>query len=171
MEIITIIAIFLGPIIAVQLTQYIDRKRQSRIAKETLFKTLMRTRATLLSPSHIEALNMIDVEFYGNKKNNKNVVSAWKLYLDNLGDQRTPEDILLSKRNDLFVDLLYTMSIALNYDFDKEHIKNTCYIPQAHVDVESEQHLIRKGVLRVLNGDLVIPMHVTNLASPPETNV
>ena len=161
-EIITVAAVLLGPIIAVQLSQLLDRVRLKRGGKEWIFKTLMRTRASTLSPAHVEALNMIDVEFYGSKKKNKRVVAAWKLYLDNLGDMNTPEDIRYSKRGDLFLELLYTMAASLGYDFDKEHIKNTSYIPQAFVDVESEQHMIRKGVLNVLRGDTTIPMRVTN---------
>lgn len=163
LDVITIGAVLLGPIIAVQLSQFLDRLRQKRAGKEWVFKTLMRTRAATLSPSHVEALNMIDLEFYGNSKKDKKVVAAWKLYLDNLGDVSTPEDIKHAKRNDLFLDLLYTMAASLGYEFDKEHIKNTSYIPQRHVDIESEQHLIRKGVLGVLNGEMVVPMHITNL--------
>ncbi|PJE77557.1 hypothetical protein CI610_03516 [invertebrate metagenome] len=166
LEILTLFAVFLGPIIAVQVSQFLDRKRQKKAGKEWIFKTLMRTRAAALNPSHIEALNMIDVEFFGKSKHDKAVVAAWKLYLDNLADTTTPEDIRNSKRNDLFVDLLYSMSSALGYDFDKEHIKNNCYIPQGYVDVENEQHLIRKGVLGVLKGEMVIPMHVTNIPAP-----
>lgn len=163
MEVVTLIAVFFGPIIAVQLSQYLERNRQKKAGKEWVFKTLMRTRATVVNPNHVEALNMIDVEFYGNNKKNKNVVAAWKLYLDNLGDQNTQKEIKYAKRSDLFLDLLYTMAIALGYDFDKEHIKNTSYIPQGFIDIENEQHIIRKGILRVLNGDLPVPITVTNM--------
>ncbi|WBA81953.1 DUF6680 family protein [Endozoicomonas sp. GU-1] len=170
LEVITLFAVFFGPIVAVQVSQFLDRKRQKRAGKEWIFKTLMRTRAAALTPSHVEALNMIDVEFFGTKKSDKAVVAAWKLYLDNLADTTTPEDIRNSKRNDLFIELLYKMSSSLGYDFDKEHIKNTCYFPQGYVDVENEQHLIRKGVLGILKGDLVVPMHVTNIPAPKPSN-
>ena len=162
MEILTLIAIFLGPIVAVQVSQYLERRRQKYGGKEWVFKTLMRTRATVLNPAHIEALNMIDVEFHSKNKKDRAVVAAWKLYLDNLGDYRTPDDVKYAKRNDLFLDLLYSMAQALSYDFDKEHIKNTSYIPQGYVDVENDQHLIRKGMLGILKGDMVVPIYVTN---------
>lgn len=166
METLTLIAIFLGQIIAVQLSQFLDRRHQKTAGKEWVFKTLMRTRATTLNPSHVEALNMIDVEFHGKKRKDRAVVSAWKLYLDNLGDYHTPNDIRHTKRNDLFLDLLYCMARALNYDFDKDHIKNTSYTPQGYVDVENEQHLIRKGILGILNGDLDVPIYVSNTPTP-----
>lgn len=165
MEYVTLIAVFVGPIAAVMVSQLIEKKKQLYNGKVWVFKTLMRTRATTLSPSHVEALNMIDVEFYGTAKKDKDVVSAWKLYLDNLGDKTTSEEIRNSKRSDLFLELLHKMAIALNYDFDKQHIKNTSYLPQGYVDAETEQHHIRKGVLSALRGDTSIPMHVTNLNS------
>ncbi len=136
MEVLTLIAIFFAPIVAVQVSQFLDRKRQKKSGKEWVFKTLMRTRATTLNPTHIEALNMIDVEFYGNNKNDKAVVAAWKPYLDNLGDITTQKDVRYAKRKDLFLDLLYSMAKTLSYDFDKEHIKNASYIPQGHMSIE-----------------------------------
>ena len=163
MEVVTLIAVFFGPIIAVQLSQYLERKRQKKTGKEWVFKTLMRTRASVVHPSHVEALNMIDVEFYGTNKKDRKVVGAWKLYLDNLSDQNTQQDIKYAKRKDLFLELLYTMAIALGYDFDKEHIKNTSYIPQSFVDIENEQHILRKGILSVLNGDSSVPITVKNM--------
>ena len=160
MEILTLIAILIGPFFAVMASQYLDRRRRKNEGKQWIFKTLMRTRATVLNPSHIEALNMIDVEFYGKKKKDKDVVAAWKLYLDNLNDVSTQEDIKLSKRKDLLLDLLYCMAKALSYDLDKEHIKNTSYIPQLHVDIENEQMLLRKGLIAVLDGKISVPIQV-----------
>jgi len=168
MEIITLLAILVGPVAAIFVSKYIDHKKQKRNGKEWIFKTLMRTRATSLSPSHVEALNMIDVEFYGDSKMDKEVVAAWKLYLDNLGDTRTSEEIKYSKREDLFLDLLYKMANSLNYDFDKQHIKNTSYIPQGYINVEREQTLVHQGVLGILNGDLKLPVYITNVPQQQE---
>jgi hypothetical protein len=70
------------------------------------------------------------------------------------------------KRNDLYLDLLCKMGCSLGYRMDKAHIGNTCYLPQAHADIEGEQHLIRSGILGVLRGELAIPIQLqsnTNL--------
>lgn len=47
----------------------------------------MATRGAKVSPDHVEALNMIDIEFYGRRSGRrsraeKSVVDAWKIYLD-----------------------------------------------------------------------------------------
>ena len=70
-NIIMVVAIVSGPVVAVQLQKLIERLRQRRQAKEVIFKTLMSTRGTPISLPHVQALNMIDLEFYGKKKGQK----------------------------------------------------------------------------------------------------
>jgi hypothetical protein len=54
------------------------------------------------------------------------------------------------------------MAIVLNYDFDKTHIKNSSYSPVAYGNIEDEQVAIRKGLVEILYGTRVIPIHITN---------
>jgi uncharacterized protein DUF6680 len=46
----------------------------------------MATRAARLTPDHVQALNLIDVEFYSKRKKYKRVLDAWKAYHDHLGE-------------------------------------------------------------------------------------
>lgn len=159
LEVLTLIAIILGPVMAVQVSQFLERKRQRRASREQVFKTLMRTRASRLSPSRVEALNMIDVEFHGKGKQDRAVIEAWKLYMDSLQECGTGEDPGNS-RNELYLNLLCKMGCSLGYQLDKEHIGSTCYLPQGHADIEGEQHRIRSGVLAVLCGELALPVQL-----------
>ncbi|MDE2314976.1 MAG: hypothetical protein KGK06_01085, partial [Xanthomonadaceae bacterium] len=59
----TIAAVLLSPLIAVQVTRYLDNKKEVRERQLWIFKTLMATRASSMSPHHVEALNRIDLEF------------------------------------------------------------------------------------------------------------
>ena len=59
----TIVAIILGPIVALWLQRISERRRDQRNRKLVIFKELMATRATRLSPRHVDALNAIEVEF------------------------------------------------------------------------------------------------------------
>tara|TARA_R110002111_G_scaffold84660_1_gene132872 strand:+ start:30 stop:569 length:540 start_codon:yes stop_codon:yes gene_type:complete len=156
-----IIAVLLAPVIAVQVTQRLEYARAKREEKLRVFKTLMATRATNLAAAHVEALNMIDVSFYESNRKNEKVISAWKVYLDHLNDMGYPKEGWESKRKELFVDLLHTMAVALGYDFDKSHIKNTSYYPSGHGDIEEDQYLLRKGLVGLLDGKLSLPMHLT----------
>ena len=86
MPILTLFAIFFGPIFAVQVQIYLDKKRASERKKVELFKTLMATRGNRTSQDHVLALNQIDLEFYGVK----NVIDKWKTYLQCLN--QAPEE-------------------------------------------------------------------------------
>ena len=65
-----IIAVLLAPLIAVQVQKWLEHHRENRERKLRVFKTLMATRAATVSPDHVQALNMIDLEFSGKRKYN-----------------------------------------------------------------------------------------------------
>lgn len=52
------------------------------------------------------------------------------------------------------------MGSSLGYEFDEVHIKKGIYSPVAHGQVENEQQLIRRGLLRLLYGDAALKMDV-----------
>ena len=162
-----ILAVLVGPIVAVQLTRYLDNNKEVRERKLQVFKTLMATRAYTISWDHVVALNRIDLEFDKNNKKEKAVIEAWKEYLDLLGNKEMSPEQWGVKRLDLLVELLHTMAQVLDYDFDKTHIKNSSYSPVAHGTIEEEQRAIRKGLIEILDGKRVVPMFVTNIPQAP----
>lgn len=164
MEIITIIAIIIGPIAAVQVDRYLYKIRSNRNNRVSIFKTLMATRGNVLSYRHVEALNRIDLEFSGKKKYDE-VISAWKLYFNNLvKDVSEYKDEELKRWNDenhdLLVDLLLEMGKSLGYKFDKALIKRNIYSPRGHWEIEQEQKLIRMSLIELLRGNSSLPMKI-----------
>lgn len=157
---IMVFAVLLGPIIAVQLTRYLDKKNEERQRKLDLFRTLMATRAYSISWEHVNALNRIDVEFDRNITKEKAVLDAWKSYLDLLNDKTLTTEQWNVRRVDLFVDLLHCVAKVLNYEFDKTHIKNSAYSPVAHGNTESENNEIRAGIIKILKGEATFPIEV-----------
>ena len=163
-EIITLSAIFLGPIIAVQVEKFLERRRDTRHRRVDIFKTLMATRGAILSWSHVEALNRIDLEFSNDKKYKK-VIDAWKEYFDNLGQAAETNEKLTVwavKNEELLANLLHEMGQSLGYKFDKILIKRNIYSPVGHATVERENNLIRKGFIDLLNSEISIPMSLVN---------
>lgn len=146
-EWITIAALLLGPIVAVQISEWLGRRRAQRERQLYIFRTLLATRMAKVSRDHVGALNMIDVEFFGKKPENKAVLEAWKIYLDHLNTKPEPLENWTSKGTDLFVDLLHSMATFLGYDFDKVHLNRSCYAPIAHGNWETEEQTIRKGLV------------------------
>ena len=154
LALVTIGAIFLGPIVALWIQRISEGKQNRRNRKLLVFQELMGTRATRLSLRHVDALNAIEVEFSESGKSDAKVLSAWRLYLDHLGAD-VSEDLFpqwTDKSNDLLTDLLYEMSQALQYGFDKVSLKKNIYAPKAHGELEMDQYLLRKYVGEIVSG-------------------
>ena len=103
-----------------------------------------------------------DLEFDKSNNKERDVIEAWKEYLDLLGNKEIFGEAWNVKRVDLLVELLHKMAKVLDYDFDKTHIKNSSYSPVAHGKLEDEQSAVRRGVIEILEGKRVLPMHITN---------
>lgn len=156
-----VIATILGPILAVQIERYLQRQRSVEDRRQTIFRTLMATRAASLSPAHVEALNAVPVEFYGQRcKKLKEINDRWKTYLDHHTVQAPATDVWFQKRQDLFIDLLYSISKFLGYEFSRSQLERDIYSPQGHSELEAEQTVIRKGLVALLNGQSSLNMAV-----------
>jgi hypothetical protein len=116
---------------------------------------------------HVQSLNLIDVTFDSVDKESKSVREAWKAYLDHLNTPMQGE-AWGTRREDLLVDLLYTMSNVLGYDFDKTHIRRTSYFPRGYGEIELDQATIRRGLARVMEGNAAFPVIVYYPVPTPE---
>jgi len=87
MEWLTLLAIVLGPIAAVQAQKWIERATEEKRQRLLIFRTLMRTRGNIVSREHVDALNMIPLVF--SKKNEvENHILPRKLILFTLPAMR-----------------------------------------------------------------------------------
>ncbi len=165
---ITILAIIIGPILAVQAQKVLETSRIKKQRRLHLFHTLMSTRASRVSNAHVSALNMIDIEFYGRHlfgvkfqtPAEKSVTNSWKNYNDQLNATYNPEQFptWVERGDQLFITLLYCMSTALGYNFDEVQLKRDCYSPVAHGNLEQDQYQLRKALLEVLDGTRAVPI-------------
>lgn len=158
---IVVVAVLLAPILAVQIQKWLERARERRTRKLQLFQTLMSTRTARVAVAHVQALNMIDVEFAGVRlwrgrspsKTERQVLDAWRVYHDLLNDESSFKDEAgAHRREDAFVELLYAMSRDLGYDFDKVYLRKGAYSPVAHAELETDQRLFRKYMMEILEG-------------------
>ncbi len=161
---ITIVAVLLSPLLAVQAEKFIERTRNKKNRKVQIFKTLMATRGSKLSIEHVTALNQIDLEFYGNRKffyenkKYKKVLNAWKEYFDQLRVEFNLEiesefKAWNEKTEDFLANLLFEMGESLGYSFDKVTIKRNAYTPKGHLKVEYEEQQVRSLLIKILNGE------------------
>lgn len=167
-----ILATLLGPILAVQAQKAVERFRDIRGRKLWVFQTLMATRAARLSTEHVQALNMIDIVFYGSRRllgrrsaSEQRVVDAWKEYHDHLNTKFDDAHVSLwnTQGEEIFVNLLFAVSQDVGYKFDRVQLKKGAYSPVAHGALEQQQNAIRQLAIAVLSGERALKMEVTDL--------
>lgn len=165
----TVVATVLGPILAVQAQKAIERSRERNRRKIWVFHQLMATRRARLSPEHVQALNMIDLAFYGRRqlgihrpvKSEIAVTDAWHEYLDHLSTKT--DDATWSTRGDeLFTNILSAMAVDVGYTFDRVQLKKGAYSPLAHGELEQQQEVMRRLMIDLLGGDRSLKMQVTD---------
>jgi hypothetical protein len=159
----SIVAIVLGPLVALEVQKRLEDHRARADRKLELFRRLMTTRATDIAPLHVEALNSIEVEFYPIRRfgilppnsAEKKVLDTWRIYMQHVNSQMGEGDALniwVERRKGLLTDLIYEMGQSLDYDIDKDTIKTQVYYPRGQWEVETEQHALRKALLKVFSG-------------------
>lgn len=86
--------------------------------------------------------------------------------MDHLGSYPKDDEKLQpgwgERRVNLFTALLLEMGRSLGYEFDEVHIRKGIYAPEAHGQLENENMLIRRGLLRLLYGDVALKINVTS---------
>jgi hypothetical protein len=159
-----ILAMLVGPVLAVQVQKYVESRKEKKGRRMNIFRTLMTTRATPIAPEHVQALNMIDVEFY----DNKSIKELWKLMLDNFLNYPKIDDpdfgaklnASSEKSKDLSIDLMYAMGESLGYHFDKVHLKKEVYFPLGHGELLADQETIRKTFVEICSGKRPISVKI-----------
>ena len=155
-----IFATIAGPILAVWASEWRYTRRKKSEKRDSVFRTLITTRASRLTLQHVEALNEIDFAFSDSKYSK--VRDAWSLYRKHL---RSPDSagtgeifaVWQNKANELLDEILYQMALGLKHKISKSEILDNSYRPDAHLLVELDQAEARKLLLEVLRGERAIP--------------
>jgi hypothetical protein len=151
-------ATFLGPVLAVFMTRYVDRQRDRHQRQLHVLRTLMATRRTVVSAEHVSALNLIEIEFHGYRQ----VIAAWKTYFQHLAAGVDPKDSerVTRERRTLLAKLLYEMAKVMKIHIEQLDILEGGYVPQAAMDVEQQNQLIRRLFTEIISGDRTFPVEV-----------
>lgn len=107
----------LGPVLAVALTLGFTYWRETSGEKQSrrlaVFRTLMATRRVGISPDHVNAINLVEVDFYGCKA----VEAEWKIYKNHLNDNSRPEDEAWRRTKEkLLSKLLFEIAKVLKFN-------------------------------------------------------
>ena len=158
--IVTIVAVYYGPVRAIEISSRIEEKRQKRQEQWTIFTNLMRFRKISLDALHVTSLNLIDVVFHDNEK----VVAAHRKYMNFLMTVLPDDQPLIitekfvSDRGDAFVELVSEMGKHLGLKLDKSDIKKYGYAPQGWATAEEQILQFRKLMNELLSGQRGLPI-------------
>lgn len=159
-DVVTIVALFLGPIGSVWLTLWSQKRSAAKNAKRHLFMTLMANRKT--SPpslAWVNALNLIDVVYAGHSK----VLSQWHTLYDILKQDGSHSE----RYNHAFLDLLSEMATVLGYKELRQTDIDKFYTPQDYAAqaVKNEEFY---SLLRQMLETVVKVGHTTQAPDPQD---
>lgn len=164
---IAIAAILTSPLAALLIQKYLEGLRAKEERKVLIFRALMANRANRTSLPFVQALNGIEVEFYGETK----VIEAWRSLVDHLYtkvDPLTEPNITRwnDRVTDLLIELLSEMAESLGYHFDKVTIKRNTYFPVGWNTTETEQTKLRQEAGKVFAGEKPLKVEITGQHQP-----
>ncbi len=168
---ITTLAIIVGPLAAVLVTVSLERRRRNYERRHNVFRSLMKTRRTALSPEHVEALNLIEIEYHGNTNVQASYKKLFEYFVDGISkrddeDQQSFDKRTAERHSDLLSALLLEMSKDLGYKKDQFEILRGGYSPILHGQIEEDQGKIRKLFAGLHDGNMAIPIAVTDFRHP-----
>jgi hypothetical protein len=144
-EIITIVALLVGPLMAVIITLWQQSRGEKRSAKARLFAMLMAHRRSNPPPiEYVNSLNLIDVVF----RDNPAVVSKWRELYDLLNHPHA--QINWIQVGHARIELLSEMATCLGYRRLRQIDIDRFYMPQALETEAAAQKELRDELMRVL---------------------
>lgn len=153
----------LGPILAVALTLWRENVNSIYTRRLYVFRVLMATRRINISNDHVNALNLVEVDFY----KCEDVTKAWGEYKEHLNDRSRPEDdIWREKREKLLAKLLFEMGAVLKFDIPALDIFKGGYAPEGWAHRDAQQFGAYQFVNDLAKGKSCVPIWVLGMNSP-----
>jgi hypothetical protein len=154
-EWLTVIAIVLGPVLALWAQRVLDHYRERKRQRTGVYFALMSTRASPLDVRHVQALNSIDVVFsrrWWRRKRDKKIRDCWHAWLAHANADSKAEG-WAERSNDLKVELYQAMGKAVGFNFDIDYLKRQAYLPAGHVDYAAQGRAIQEALAKIVTAD------------------
>jgi len=157
----TVLAIIAAPITALWVQRKGDDRRAARARKEAIFRTLWTNRARPAYITRVDALNMIDVEFFGERK----ILDAWAdlfaHYKSDYKGEGVSEAEQIRRHSEKYASLLYEIAQSLGYTMGKTHIRDDIYRPDIHNEVDAidlQTRRLTRDIMVALNSMDALPV-------------
>ena len=163
-----VFATLTGPILAVLVTRWIDNRRAERDRRLDVFRALMRTRKAALQPDHVNALNLVEIEFHKVQP----VLVAYRQLMRHFNNVPTPvNEAWMANHRSLLTRLLSEMANLLGYKIEQLDVFEGGYYPLGWGQVEEQQVAMRLGLLELLAGKRTLPVHVAQNPVAPQSSL
>ena len=162
---ITTFAIVIGPVIAVLAARYLDRRDQENNRKLAIFRDLMATRQITYSPQHVSALNLVELEFYGDTA----ILEAFRELMKLLSDEdrwnvaKSNDEKMrktLQDMNDCRAKLLNRMAYSLGYKMSDIELMRGGYYPELLGRLDEQRIKATEFVVDLADGKRAVPIAV-----------
>ena len=169
--ILTILAIYYGPIAAVRITRSNDEDQAKKKRQFDVFHSLMKTRRFTLSADHVMALNLVQIEFYEHTR----IDAAYRAYIGLLSvnppsfNSDVDRDVFYQNREDAMYNLLYEIAEELGYRYDKRDLQRLAYGPKGWHDDETQQRALRSLLIELLSGHRSFPVIAHEQLQQPQS--
>lgn len=161
-EWLTVFALLAGPVSAVWVTRFIDKKREHEKRKWEIFRNLICFRGNQLSKAFVESFSLVEVEFYDDKE----VLEVWKELYEHLFTQEPPDDSLkqqfYEEREKATLALYKKMASSLDIKLNSLDVSKHGYFPQGWVDQQDKETLLQNLLGQVLSGSRPFPITIIN---------
>jgi hypothetical protein len=130
-ELVTLIGIIVGPIVAVAMTLVIEAKRRQHDSKIQIMRMILNTRHLPADPSYNAAINLIPVEF----NRDKTVMDAWKDYISHV--RFKPSDENKNEHNTLSLakqtTMIFRLMKNLKFNLSETEIQTSAYASEGSI--------------------------------------
>ncbi len=171
-EILTVIAILVGPFIGIWTQKKIERNKERKSKQLHIFRALMAEHTENSSAEYVAALNLIPIDFSNKNKKEKPVIIAWRTLLaehdntpnrseyKNDAEYLNADQIAEDKAYECHIDLIFQISKCLGYDFERVDLKAIGYVPTGHDEKEDNLEIIREELVKLLTGKKPLDINV-----------
>lgn len=155
-----VVAIIAAPITALWVQEKREGAKAQRQRRQTIFNALWVNRRRQFYLARVDALNMIDVEFFGEQR----VQDAWQALFAHYCQEHPGlnNDQVFREREELFATLLYEISQVLGYKFSRTHIRDNVYRPILHGKFDEMEVQTREALHQLLQSDALPVRFVTD---------
>lgn len=144
---------------AVAITLWREWAKEKYNRRLHVFRTLMATRRMPISADHVNAINLVEVDFY----KCKTVEQAWYAYKNHLNDNSKPEDQTWREAKEtLLAKLLFEIAAVLGFKVAAIDIFKGGYAPKGWEHRDMRAIGAMEYIYDLSQGTKTLPMAVTS---------